>query len=101
MSMTTFAAPTDRLDVESVSPVELSAEAYPIFAIAASAIAFPFQYTDDEWTDLGGLTAPQFPKEEQSLRALAQGFVASRRTGHPVATQGPERWDRRYRRLPS
>lgn len=80
VSMATFAAPTDRLDVESVSPVELSAEAYPIFAIAASAIAFPFQFTDDEWTDLGGLTAPQFPKEEQSLRALAQGFVASRRT---------------------
>ena len=73
----TFGALTDRLVVESVSRVELSAEAYPIFAIAAGAIAFPFQYTDDEWTDLGALTIPQYPEGEPSLRAWAQGFVAS------------------------
>jgi len=73
----TFGASTDRLVVESVSRVELSAEPYPVFAIAAGAIAFPFQYTDDEWTDLGALTIPQYPEGEPSLRAWAQGFMAS------------------------
>lgn len=73
----TFRSPTERLVVESISRVELSAAAYPVFAIAASAIAFPFRYADDEWTDLGSLTVLQYPEGTPSLRAWAQGFVAS------------------------
>jgi len=73
----TFDSPTERLVVESISRVELSAAAYPVFAIAASAIAFPFRYTDDEWTDLGSLTVLQYPEGTPSLRTWAQGFVAS------------------------
>lgn len=73
----TFQAPADRLVVESVSRVELSVAAYPVFAIAASAIAFPFRYTDDEWTDLGNLTVLQYPEGSPSLREWAQGFVAA------------------------
>lgn len=72
-----FGAPTERLVVESVSRVELSAAAYPVFAIAASAIAFPFRYTDDEWTDLGSLTVLQYPEGTPSVRTWAQRFVAS------------------------
>lgn len=78
----TFNSPTERLIVESVSRVELSAVAYPVFAIAAQAITFPFRYTDDEWTDLGSLAVPQYPEGSPSLREWAQGFVA----GYPTDT---------------
>ncbi|MGH1588023.1 transglutaminase family protein [Methylobacterium phyllosphaerae] len=73
----TFGSPTERLVVESISRVELSAAAYPVFAIAASAITFPFRYTDDEWTDLGSLTVLQYPEGTPSVRTWAQRFVAS------------------------
>ena len=73
----TFGSSAERLSVESVSRVELSAAAYPVFAIAGSAITFPFRYTDDEWTDLGSLTVRQYAEESPSLRAWAQGFVAA------------------------
>ncbi len=78
----TFQTLAASLVVQSVSRVELSAAAYPVFAIAASAIAFPFRYTDDEWTDLGNLTVPQYPDGSPSLRAWAKGFVA----GYPTDT---------------
>lgn len=71
----TFGAPSDTLVIDSLSSIELSAAAYPVFDIAASAIAFPFRYSDDEWTDLGSLTVPQYA-EGDGLRAWAQGFVA-------------------------
>jgi transglutaminase-like putative cysteine protease len=73
----TFGSLAERLVVESVSRVELSAAAYPVFAIAGSAITFPFRYTDDEWTDLGSLTVRQYAEESPSLRVWAQGFVAA------------------------
>lgn len=72
-----FRTSTDILIVESVSRVELDAAAYPVFAIAASAITFPFRYSDDEWTDLGGLTVQQYPEGSTHLRDWAQGFVAA------------------------
>lgn len=73
----TFGSLAERLVVQSISQVELSAAAYPVFAIAGSAITFPFRYTDDEWTDLGSLTVRQYAEESPSLRAWAQGFVAA------------------------
>ncbi len=73
----TFSSEADSLVVECLSRVVLSAAAYPVFAIAASAITFPFRYTDDEWTDLGALTILQHPEGTPSLRDWAQGFVAS------------------------
>ena len=76
----TFGSDADRLVVEGLSRVALSAAAYPVFAIAASAITFPFRYTDDEWTDLGALTILQYPDGAPSLRDWAQGFVASNPT---------------------
>lgn len=73
----TFGSQTERLVVESRSRVELSASAYPVFDIAASAITFPFRYTDDAWADLGALTVLQYPEGAPSLRDWAQGFVAA------------------------
>ncbi len=72
----TFARPADELVIDSTARVALSAAAYPVFDIAASAIAFPFRYSDDEWTDLGALAARQHP-DDGSLRVWAQSFVAA------------------------
>src|SRR5690349_769584 len=41
-----FAAPSSTLVIDSAAQVELSAAAYPVFDIAASAISFPFRYSD-------------------------------------------------------
>jgi transglutaminase-like putative cysteine protease len=71
----TFVAPAEELVIDSIARVELFATAYPVFDIAASANAFPFRYSDDEWIDLGALTHRQYPGEDD-LRAWAQGFVA-------------------------
>ena len=70
-----FEAATDTLVIDSHSRVELSAAAYPVFDIAATAISFPFRYSDDEWTDLGALTVRQYP-EGDGVKAWAQEFVA-------------------------
>ncbi|WP_026176072.1 transglutaminase family protein [Methylobacterium sp. 88A] len=77
----TFATPSDILVIDSVACVELSAVAYPIFDIAASAISFPFRYSDDEWSDLGALAIRQYP-DGDDLPSWAQGFVA----GYPTDT---------------
>jgi transglutaminase-like putative cysteine protease len=77
-----FAAPASTLVIDSVARVELSAVAYPVFNIAASAASFPFRYSDDEWTDLGPLAVCQYPDEDARLRSWAQGFVA----GNPTDT---------------
>ncbi len=75
-----FSAVTDNLTIEALTELELHAVAWPIFDIAASAIVFPFRYQDDEWTDLGALSAPQYADPGGRLRAWAQGFVGGART---------------------
>ncbi len=49
----TFHDMTDNLVIESLAEIELDAVAWPVFDVAASAISYPFQYSADEWTDLG------------------------------------------------
>ncbi len=71
---------TDVLTVDSVALVDLTAAAWPVFAIAGSAITFPFRYSDEEWTDLGALTARQYADPFQQLQRWAEGFVASNST---------------------
>lgn len=75
----TFEQPSDALVIDSVARVELSASAYPVFDIAASAIFYPFRYADDEWTDLGSLAVQQYG-DDGGLQAWAQGFVATNPT---------------------
>ena len=70
-----FVTPSDSLVIDSLVHIALSASAYPVFDIAATAIAFPFRYADDEWTDLGALTMRPYP-DEGRLQSWAQGFVA-------------------------
>lgn len=75
-----FDAPTDHLVIESRVHLDLTASAWPVFAISASAIEFPFLYSADEWIDLGALTAPQYADKNGRLSRWVEGFVMARPT---------------------
>lgn len=76
----TFAATTDTLVIESITELQLDADPWPIFSIAASAIVYPFRYSDDEWADLGALTVQQYPDPDGQLRDWARAFVRGQST---------------------
>jgi transglutaminase-like putative cysteine protease len=76
----TFSAMTDVLTIEADAEIELHASAWPVFEIAASAIVYPFRYSDDEWTDLGATTVQQYADPDGRLRRWARDFVAGDRT---------------------
>jgi transglutaminase-like putative cysteine protease len=71
----TFQTMTDTLVIESVASLELYATAWPVFDMAASAISYPFRYSDDEWRDLGALTVQHYPDPAGRLLAWARAFV--------------------------
>ncbi len=75
-----FSAVTDVLTIEAAAEIVLHASAWPVFDIAASAIAYPFRYSDDEWTDLGATTVHQYADPNGRLRRWARDFVAGERT---------------------
>ena len=75
-----FDSPTDHLVIESRASLELTAPAWPVFAIAASATQYPFVYTADEWTDLGALTDPQYADPDGRFARWVEGFVMGRPT---------------------
>jgi transglutaminase-like putative cysteine protease len=76
----TFPTPTDSLMIESRAKIDLSAPAWPIFPIATTAIDYPFFYSDDDWTDLGALTRPQFDDSKRLLATWIEGFILRRPT---------------------
>jgi transglutaminase-like putative cysteine protease len=76
----TFPSTSDRLEIGFSTEVELSAEAWPVFDIAASAASFPFRYADDEWADLGALAVPQHADPGGQLASWARSFVWSNPT---------------------
>jgi transglutaminase-like putative cysteine protease len=76
VAVASFGSLASELLIESRMRVELGARPYPVFDIAPSATVFPFRYSDDEWIDLGALSAqPADPVGR--LRAWAQAFVAA------------------------
>ncbi|WP_242500711.1 transglutaminase family protein [Tropicimonas sp. IMCC6043] len=75
-----FDGKTDRLVIESRATVELTAPAWPVFAIAASAVEYPFVYAADDWTDLGALTIPQYCDRDGRLARWVEDFVMARPT---------------------
>lgn len=75
-----FAAATDSVTIESTAEVELTSSAWPVFAISAAAICYPFRYTDEDWTDLAALAAMQHPDPEGFVQRWARGFIASSST---------------------
>ena len=76
----TFQATSDRLVIDSVAVLQLDAAARPVFDIAASAIHYPFRYSDAEWIDLGALAAQQNPDAPGRLQNWARRFVRSNPT---------------------
>ncbi len=71
---------TDQLVIACSTEVELSAAEWPVFDIAASAITFPFRYSDEERTDLGALAELQHADPKGHLASWAQSFVLSKPT---------------------
>ena len=85
-----FQTKSDTLLIDNIAELELSAAAWPVFDIAASASFYPFH---DEWIDLGGLTSRQYPDAAGRLRDWARAFIHStpiRRTRFPYCR--PQRW---------
>jgi transglutaminase-like putative cysteine protease len=77
VGIATFATATDVLEIGSEATILLNAAAWPVFAIAASAINYPFRYSEDEWTDLGSLTVLQYQDPNGQLRDWARGIIRS------------------------
>ena len=75
-----FQGSTDSLAIDSTVELQLYASAWPVFDIAASAIVYPFRYSDDEWTDLGALTVQQYADPNGRLANWARGFIGGDRT---------------------
>src|SRR5271166_5685580 len=75
-----FQGASNSLVIDSVVELRLEASAWPIFNIAASAIVYPFRYSDDEWTDLGSLTRQQYPDPAGRLATWARAFVRGEQT---------------------
>jgi len=75
-----FSQASDRLVIESAAILELTSSAWPVFPIAATAINYPFVYSQEERTDLGALLTPQYPDTRGRLSAWASGFVHSQPT---------------------
>ena len=76
----TFQWATDSLVINSLAELELHGSAWPVFDIAASAIVYPFRYSDDEWADLGASTVQQYADPAGQLKAWARAFVRGERT---------------------
>jgi transglutaminase-like putative cysteine protease len=76
----TFQTMTDTLVIDSVAELQLGAAAWPIFDIAASAIHYPFRYSDDDWADLGALATPQYPDPAGQLQRWSRAFIRSNPT---------------------
>jgi len=76
----TFQWATDSLIIDSLAELELHGSAWPVFDIAASAIVYPFRYSDDEWTDLGASTVQQYADPSGQLKSWARAFVKGERT---------------------
>ena len=77
-----FQTVVDTLVIDSVAELQLNAAAWPIFDVAASAIFYPFQYSEDEWIDLGALTIQQYQDKAAQLQGWARTFVG----GNPTNT---------------
>lgn len=72
-----FKTLTNRLVVESLARVDLTAAQWPVFDIDASAINYPFRYADRDWIDLGPLAAQLYSDVDDKLGKWARGFVAA------------------------
>jgi transglutaminase-like putative cysteine protease len=75
-----FSGLTDVLTIESRMSVDLTAQAWPVFDIAASAQRYPFRYSAEDWIDLGALARPQYADAASRLSGWVESFVMARPT---------------------
>jgi transglutaminase-like putative cysteine protease len=75
VALATFDVLADLLVIDSVAELQLDAAPWPVFDIAASAAAYPFFYSREEWIDLGALAVPQHADSDGQLRDWASAFV--------------------------
>jgi hypothetical protein len=87
-----FDTPTDHLVVESRARLETTAAAWPVFAISASAIEYPFLYSADEWTDLGALTVPQYGDPDGRFCPMGRELCHEAPNRHAVVAEGHQQW---------
>ena len=72
-----FSEPTELLVIESNAVVEHGSSAWPVFDIDASAIFYPFRYSDADRVDLGQLAVQQYPDPNGHFEKWVMGFVAA------------------------
>lgn len=70
-----FNGQTDVLRIESKLELDLTANPWPIFNIAASALTYPFFYSNDDRADLGALAIQQYLDPMGRLQKWARSFV--------------------------
>ncbi len=70
-----FAGKTDVLRIESSLKLDLAANPWPIFNIAATALNFPFFYSNDDRADLGALAIQQYLDPNGRLKMWARSFM--------------------------
>lgn len=76
----TFAALADTLVIDSEVDLDLLSPPWPVFAIATSAIRYPFVYDADDRRDLGAMLTSRPPDAGDKVEAWARGFVAGTET---------------------
>ncbi|MDP5220948.1 transglutaminase family protein [Ruegeria sp. 2205SS24-7] len=75
-----FDVTTKSLTIRSRTTVDLTAPVWPVFPIAASAASYPFIYSEEDWTDLGALSTPQYADDAGRLSNWVEQFVMGRPT---------------------
>jgi len=70
-----FTGQTDALRIESNVELNLTGNPWPIFNIAATALNFPFFYSNDDRADLGALAIQQYLDPMGRLQKWARSFV--------------------------
>ena len=77
VAMARFVGATDLLVIESNAVVEHTSPAWPVYDIDATAISYPFRYSDADWVDLGQLAVQHFPDPSGDFERWVMGFVAA------------------------
>jgi transglutaminase-like putative cysteine protease len=72
----TFGAPTTELVISNHIVAQQSADDWPVFQIAPSAHAFPFEYSPPDAADLGGLLGVERSDATPGVGSWARAFVA-------------------------
>ena len=70
-----FSGRADSLRIESKLELELTGNPWPIFNIAATALTYPFFYSNDDRADLGALAIQQYLDPMGRLQQWARSFV--------------------------